>query len=148
MDQISKQALAYSVLFPHVPCGCWLLTHSVELNLQKFLHCRDLPLFLPFLRSPGQFIRSVVSDSSWPHGIQHTRPPCPSLIPGVHSTHVHWVSDAIQPSHHLSSPSPPTFNLSQHQGPFKSQLSSSSGQSNGVSPSTSVLRWIFRTDYL
>ena len=34
-------------------------------------------------------------------------------------THVHWVSDAIQPSHPLSSPSPPTFNLSQHQGLFK-----------------------------
>ena len=34
-------------------------------------------------------------------------------------THVHWVGDAIQPSHLLSSPSPPAFNLSQHQGPFK-----------------------------
>ena len=34
-------------------------------------------------------------------------------------THVHWVSDAIQPSHSLSSPSPPAFNLSQHQGLFK-----------------------------
>ena len=31
-------------------------------------------------------------------------------------THVHWVGDAIQPSHPLLSPSPPTFNLSQHQG--------------------------------
>ena len=31
-------------------------------------------------------------------------------------THVHWVGDAIQPSHPLSSPSPPAFNLSQHQG--------------------------------
>ena len=31
-------------------------------------------------------------------------------------THVHRVSDAIQPSHPLSSPTPPTFNLSQHQG--------------------------------
>ena len=31
-------------------------------------------------------------------------------------THVHWVSDAIQPSHPLSSPSLPAFNLSQHQG--------------------------------
>ena len=31
-------------------------------------------------------------------------------------THVHWVSDAIQPSHPLSSPSPLAFNLSQHQG--------------------------------
>ena len=34
-------------------------------------------------------------------------------------THVHWVGDAIQPSHPLSSPSPPAINLSQHQGLFK-----------------------------
>ena len=34
-------------------------------------------------------------------------------------THVHWVSDAIQPSHPLSSPSPPALNFSQHQGLFK-----------------------------
>ena len=34
-------------------------------------------------------------------------------------THVHWVSDAIQPSHPLSSPSPPALNLSQNQGLFK-----------------------------
>ena len=34
-------------------------------------------------------------------------------------THVHWVGDAIQPSHPLSSPSPPTLNLSPHQGLFK-----------------------------
>ena len=34
-------------------------------------------------------------------------------------THAHWVDDAIQPSHPLSSPSPPAFNLSQHQGLFQ-----------------------------
>ena len=34
-------------------------------------------------------------------------------------THVHWASDAIQPSHLLSSPSPPALNLSQHQGLFQ-----------------------------
>ena len=34
-------------------------------------------------------------------------------------THVHWVGDAIQSSHPLSSPSPPALNLSQHQGLFK-----------------------------
>ena len=54
-------------------------------------------------------------------------------------THVHWVSDAIQPSHPLSSPSPPALNLSQHQGLFQSQLFASGGQSIGVSASTSVL---------
>ena len=39
-------------------------------------------------------------------------------------THLHWVGDAIQPSHPLSSPSPPAFNLSQHQGLFQSVSSS------------------------
>ena len=37
-------------------------------------------------------------------------------LPELAQTHVHWVSDAIQPSYPLSSPSPPAFNLSQHQG--------------------------------
>ena len=40
-------------------------------------------------------------------------------LPEFTQTHVHWVADAIQPSHPLSSPSPPAFNLSQHQGLFK-----------------------------
>ena len=40
-------------------------------------------------------------------------------IPELTQTQVHWVDDAIQPSHPLSSPSPPTFNLFQHQGLFK-----------------------------
>ena len=39
-------------------------------------------------------------------------------LPKLIQTHIHWVSDAIQPSYPLSSPSPPAFNLSQHQGLF------------------------------
>ena len=50
---------------------------------------------------------------------QHARPSCPSQLPEFTQTHVHPVSDAIQPSHPLSSPFPPTLNLSQHQGLFK-----------------------------
>ena len=42
-----------------------------------------------------QFSHSVVSDSLQPHGLQHLRPPCPSLE--FTQTQVHWVSDAIQP---------------------------------------------------
>ena len=53
----------------------------------------------------------------WPHGLQHVRLPCPSTK--LAQTHVHWVGDVIQPSHPLSSPSLPAFNLSQHQGLFK-----------------------------
>ena len=40
-------------------------------------------------------------------------------LPGFTQTHVHWVSDDIRPSHPLLSPSPPAFNLLQHQGLFK-----------------------------
>ena len=63
--------------------------------------------------------------------------------------HVHWVSDAIQPPHPLSSPSPPTFNLSQHQGLF--QWVSSLHQVAKVLEFQLQLQsfqWIFRTDYL
>ena len=45
-------------------------------------------------------------------------------LPEFSQTHVHRVSDAIQPSHPLSSPSPPAFNLSQHQSLFQRVSSS------------------------
>ena len=45
-------------------------------------------------------------------------------LPEFTQIHVHRVGDAIQPSHPLSSPSPPTFNLSQHQALFKRVSSS------------------------
>ena len=61
-------------------------------------------------------------------------------LPEFTQTHVHRVSDAIQPSHPRSPPSPPAFNLSQHQGLFQmSQFFASGGQSIGVSASASVL---------
>ena len=64
-----------------------------------------------------QFSRSVVSDSSRP-SLQHTGFPVLYQLPELTQTHVHWVSDTIQPSHPLLSPSP-AFNLSQHQGLFQ-----------------------------
>ena len=60
-------------------------------------------------------------------------------LPELTQTHVHWVGNAIQPSHPLSSPSLPAFNLSQHQGLPMSWLFSSGGQSIGVSALASVL---------
>ena len=60
-------------------------------------------------------------------------------------THVHQVGDAIQPFHPLSSPSPPAFNLSQHQGLFQWVGSSyQGGQSIGISASASVLPMNFQ----
>ena len=66
--------------------------------------------------SSVQFSRSVVSDSLQPNELQHARPPCPSATPEFTQSHAHRVGDAIQPSHPLSSPSPPAPNPSQHQG--------------------------------
>ena len=61
-------------------------------------------------------------------------------LPEFTQIHVHQVGDAIQPSHPLSSPSPPTFNLSRHQRSFQTcQFFASGGQSIGVSASASVL---------
>ena len=60
-------------------------------------------------------------------------------LPEFTQTHLHWVSDAIQPSHPLLSPSPPTFNLSQHLGLFQWVSSPIGGQRFGVSASASIL---------
>ena len=59
-------------------------------------------------------------------------------LPEFTQTHVHWVSNAIQPSHPLSSPSPAP-NPSQHQGLFQWVSSAWDGQIIGVSASTSIL---------
>ena len=60
-------------------------------------------------------------------------------LPEFTQTHVHRVGDAIQPSHPLSSPSPPAPNPSQHQSFPMSQLFAWGGQSTGVSALASVL---------
>ena len=85
-------------------------------------------------------------------------------LPEFTQTHVHWVGDAIQPSHPLSSPAPPAFNLSQHQGLFHwvrsshqvakvlVALANTSGGwsiSFSISPSNEYSRLIsFRMDWL
>ena len=99
--------------------------------------------------SVQQFCRSVTSDSLGPPMDCSTPgfPVHPQLLEHT-QTHVHWVGDAIQSSHPLSSPSP-AFSLSQHQGLFQWVSSSH--------PVAKVLefqlqdqsfQWIFRTDFL
>ena len=75
---------------------------SVVETMQRFC-CRQGWAQAPVLPPTGclSFSHSVVSDSLQPQGLQHARPPCPSPTPGVYSTHVHCVGDAIQPSHPL-----------------------------------------------
>ena len=66
-----------------------------------------------------QISRSVVSDSLWPMNRSTPGLPVHHQLPEFTQTHIHRVSDAIQPSHPLSSPSPPAPNPSQHQGLFQ-----------------------------
>ena len=75
--------------------------------------------------------------------------PVDHQFPESTQIHVHWVADAIQPSHPLSSPSPPAINLSQHQGLF--QWVSSLHQVVKVLEfqlQHQTFKWIFRTNFL
>ena len=69
-------------------------------------------------------------------------------LPEFTQTHVHWVGNAIQPSHCLSFPSPPTFNLSQHQGLHK-RVSSSHTVAKVLEFQLQhqSFQWIFRIDF-
>ena len=90
--------------------------------------------------SSVQFSRSVMSDSLWPHESQHTRPPCPSPTPGVHSNSCpssQWCHPAISSSvvPFCSCPQP----LPASESFPMSQLFAWGDQSIGVSASASVL---------
>ena len=140
---------ALSELFPMTHPSSVAL-HSVVhsfIKLLKSLH-HDKAVIDELGISSAEFSRSVVSDSLRPHGLQHTRLPCPSELPELGQTHLHRVSDTIQPSHPLSSPSP-AFSLAQHQGLF--QWVSSSRQGAKVLElqlQHQSFQWIFRTDCL
>ena len=93
-----------------------------------------------FVQSSVQFSRSVVSSSLQPHGLQHTRPSCPSPTPGVcsNSCPLSWWCQATISSSVI--PFSSCFQSFPASGFFPmSQLFASGGQSIGVSASTSVL---------
>ena len=105
--------------------SCFLYHRILKRDLEK---CSTMPVFL--------LIFFVLENSNFSlNQFSSVTQSCPTLLdpmdcstPGlpIHyqllelaQTHVHWVSDAIQPSHPLLSPFPPAFNLSQHQGLFQ-----------------------------
>ena len=97
----------------------------------------------------AQFIHSVMSNSLWPHGLQHARLPCSSPTPKAYLNSCPWcwwchptISSSVVPfsSHPQSFPASRYFPMNRFFG--------SHGQSTGISASASVLPWIFRTDFL
>ena len=104
--------------------------HWRELAVQRWLFGKD----------SAQFNCSVMSNSLWPHGLQHARLPCPSPTPGAYSNSCpqnRWCSPTISPSVIPFYSLPQSFLAS---GSFPmSQLFAWGGQSIGVSASASVL---------
>ena len=120
--------------------GYWLWTFVCSAQLFPHLKC----LFFQSVH----FSHSGLSNSLWPYRLQLARPPCPSPTPGVCLNSCPLSQRCIQPSHPLSSPSPLTLNLSQHQGLFK--WVSSSHQVAKVLEfqlQHQSFQWTFRTDF-
>ena len=96
--------------------------------------------FLARINNAYSSVQSVISDSLWPHGLQHARPACPSPTPGVHSNSCplcRWCHPTISSSVIPFSSCLQSFPAS---GSFQtSQFFTSGGQSVGVSASASVL---------
>ena len=106
---------------------CWIIKKARE--FQKNIYFALLTMPKPFtvwitisLGSPVQFSCSVMSDSLQPHGLQHARPPCPSLNPGVYSNscplsrYCHpTITSSVTPfsSHLQSFPALGSFQMSQ-----------------------------------
>ena len=131
----------------------WLYSGVTQYNIPAVVKCIDFGwINLKFLYSYGshpkfkhkgssvQFSHSVMSNSLWPHGLQYSRPPCPSPTPRVYSNSCplcQWCNPAISSSivpfssHLQSFPSSGSFQMS--------QFFTSVGQSIGVSASTSIL---------
>ena len=138
----------WAVHFTWVYClVCKLYIKKIEIYMCVCSYFRILVLILEgqsFINlsiiSSVQFSGSVVSDSLWPHGLQHARLPCPSPTPRVYSNSCplsQWCHPTISSSVTPFSSCLQSFPAS---GSFQmSQLFTSGGQSIGVSASTSVL---------
>ena len=106
-----REDLSSSGIKTHISCvsrvGRQILYHwAIWKSGRKKIHCL---LFL--------FSHEVMSDSLWPHELQHARLPCPLLSPGVCSNSCPF-SQWCHPTFYLLPPSPPAFPLSQQQSLF------------------------------
>ena len=128
-------------------CGLLTPLRNLRVSNSSYLKQKWLLRYI----SSVQFSSVAQSCPTFCDPMNHSTPclPVHCQLPESTQTHVHWVSDAIQPSHPLSCPSPPAPNLSQHQGLF--QWDSSSHQVAKVLECQlqhQSFQWIFRTDFL
>ena len=138
----------------------------VELKLKLILLWSHAMLLLSFMSSPCELSKRQDSFLMFvSHSVSSVAQMCLTLcdptdcstpglpvhhqLPELTETHVHWVGDAIQPSHPLLSPSPPIFNLSQHRGLFIwVSCSHQVAKILEFQLQHQSFQWIFRTDFL
>ena len=106
----------------------YFLKYFLELNYKTHSPHKKMLLSLLFTHGhhlTGQFSSVIQSCPTLCNPMDCSMPGLPAhhQLQELTQTHVHWVSEATQPSHPLSSPSPPALNLSQHQGLFQSDWS-------------------------
>ena len=129
-------------------CQCRIFVSEFQWTSQDFL-TSSLPsrVFLRAEISSVQFSHSVVSDSLWPHGLWHARPPCLSPTPGVYSNSCplsQWYHPTIS-----SSLVPFSSHLQSFPGSFPvSQFFASGGQIVLFQLQHHSFQCIFRTDLL
>ena len=140
----SKSEVAQSCPTLSDPMDCGLSGSSARGILQARV-LSGLPCLLQTLLVSSVHFSSVAQScptrcySLLPHESQHDNPPCPSHLPEFTQTHIHWVGDAIQPSHPsrpllLLPPIPPSIRVFSNESTL-----CMGGQSTGVSALASVL---------
>ena len=117
----TKEIMSSNTLYFRTPLFSIQWTHMSKTlisSLKQFSFRKYIPS--PLCRSV-QFSSVCQSCPTLCDQMDYSKPvfPVHHQLPELAQTRVHWVSDAIQPSHPLSSPSPPAPNPSQHQGLFK-----------------------------
>ena len=125
-------------------------THSSTVPKYITLGFPDKEIFQKLFLESVQFSCSVVSNSLQPHELQHARPPYPSPNLGFTQTHVHWVGDAIQPSHPLLLPPvPPSIRVFSNESTLLMMWPKYWSFSFSISPSSEHPGLIsFRMDWL
>ena len=100
-----------------IPKSDWL--YSMQSKIEKSIQSEKTRLGADCGSASAQLVTQSCPTLCDP--MNHSMPSLPvhHQLPEFTQTHVHWVDDSIQPSHPLSSSSPPAFNLSQHQGLFQ-----------------------------
>ena len=122
--------------------GCFSFHRKLSANPPILGKCQNI------FWGSVHFSHSVMSNSLWPHRLQHARLPCPSPTPGACSNscpsswwHHSTISFSVIPFLHLQSfPASGSFPMS--------QFFTSGGQSTGFQLQHQFFQWIFRTDFL